>query len=325
MKKVMHNTDIQYIRGIIHHKLTSAMHNLKTNFDKFFNITKSVFKDRLNESDNFFFYSNKPKLSDCEIIALSVTGESIGIDSENYFWGKLENDHKADFPRLIHRSNFNRRRKRLYPFIEKLNQHLAHFLNESEDVYLVDSIPVPICQIAREKHSKICKENFETAPDKGYSAVSKSYYYGYKLHLVTSVRGIFHSMDLTKASVHDVHYLSEIKNSGLSKCTLIADKGYLSSTYQLDLFNSCQVNLQTPKRANQERCPYPFIFRNVRKRIETLFSQLCDQFMLKRNYAKTIMGLSVRILSKITAVTLLQYINSKNNKPLNHLKYALAS
>src|SRR4030066_2378894 len=125
MKKMMHNTDIQYIRGILHHKFTSAMHNLKTNFDKFFNITKSVFKDRLNESDNFSFYSNKPKLSECEIIALSVTSESIGIDSENYFWGKLKNDHKADFPRLIHRSNFNRRRKRLYPFIEKLNRNMA--------------------------------------------------------------------------------------------------------------------------------------------------------------------------------------------------------
>ena len=325
MKKVMHNTEKQYIRSNINQILTSYMHNLKTNFEKFFNITKSVFKDRLNQADNFYSYPNKPKLSDCEIIALSVTGESIGIDSENYFWGKLKSDHKDDFPRLIHRSNFNRRRKRLYPFIEELNEHLAHFLNESEDVYLVDSIPVPVCQIAREKQSKICKDDFETAPDKGYSAVSKSYYYGYKLHLVTSVRGIFHSMDLTKASVHDVHYLSEIKNSGLSTCTLVADKGYLSSTYQLDLFNSCQVNLQTPKRANQERMPYPVIFRRVRKRIETLFSQLCDQFMLKRNYAKSNLGLSVRILSKITAVTLLQYINSKNNKPLNHLKYALAS
>jgi len=321
----MHNTDIQYIRSVIHHKYTSNMHNLKTNFDKFFNITKSVFKDRLNKSDNFYFYPNKPKLSDCEIIALSVTRESIGIDSENYFWGKLKSDHKCDFPRLIDRSNFNRRRKHLYPFIEQLNQRLAGMLNEFEDVYLVDSIPVPVCQIAREKQSKIFKESFETSPDKGYSAVSKSYYYGYKLHLITSVRGIFQSMDLTKASIHDVHYLSQVKNSGLSTCTLIADKGYLSGTYQVDLFNSCQVSLQTPKRANQVREPYPVIFRRMRKRIETLFAQLCDQFMLRRNYAKTINGLSVRILSKITAVTLLQYINSKNNKPINHLKYALAS
>jgi len=57
-------------------------------------------------------------------------------------------------------------------------------------------------------------------------------------------------MDLTKVSIHDVHYLSEVKRYGLSSCTLIADKGYLSSTYQLDLFISCQVDLQTPKRAN---------------------------------------------------------------------------
>jgi hypothetical protein len=105
----------------------------------------------------------------------------------------------------------------------------------------------------KRKKSKICKENFETAPDIGYSAVSKSYYYGYKLHLVTPLRGIFHSMDLTKASLYDVHYLHKVKKSGLNACALIAEKNYLSSTYQIDLFNSCQVNLQTPKRANQER------------------------------------------------------------------------
>ena len=87
MKKVMHNTDKLYIRSVIHHKYTADMHNLKTNFDKLFNITKSVFKDRLNQSDNYYFYPNKPKLSDCEIIALSVTGESLGIDSESYFLG----------------------------------------------------------------------------------------------------------------------------------------------------------------------------------------------------------------------------------------------
>ena len=81
MKKAMHNIDIQYIKSVTHHRYTANMHNLKTNFDKFFNITKSVFKDRLNQFDNFFPYPNKPKLSDCEIIALSVAGESLGIDS----------------------------------------------------------------------------------------------------------------------------------------------------------------------------------------------------------------------------------------------------
>jgi hypothetical protein len=322
----MHNSDIQYLRSINHHINTSIMHNLRSNFDKFFNITKSVFKNRINSFDNFYSYRNRPKMSDCEILALAVTGETLGIDSENYFWGKIKSDHAEDFPNLIDRSNYNRRRKRLYPFIEQLNQAVAGKLNEGENIFLVDSIPIPVCKNAREKRSKICRENFETAPDKGFSAVNQSYYYGYKLHLLTSVNGVYHSMDLSKASVHDVHYLSDVKQSGLNSCTLIADKGYLSATYQLDLFTSCQVNLQTPNRANQKDYkPFPITFKKVRKRIETLFAQLCDQFMLKRNYAKTLLGLSVRILSKITAVTLLQFINLKNDKPLNHLKYALAN
>ncbi|MEZ5196503.1 MAG: hypothetical protein R2764_08915 [Bacteroidales bacterium] len=86
IEKAMHNTDIQYLRSIKHYLNTSIMHNLKSNFDKFFNITKSVFINRINSYDNFFVYRNMPKMSDCQIIALAVTGETLGIDSENYFW-----------------------------------------------------------------------------------------------------------------------------------------------------------------------------------------------------------------------------------------------
>jgi hypothetical protein len=52
-----------------------------------------------------------------------------------------------------------------------------------------------------------------------------------------------------------------------------------------------------------------YIFRKSRKRIETLFSQLCDHFMIRRNYAKTFEGFKTRILSKITSLTVIQYIN----------------
>ena len=300
------------------------MHNLKVNFDKFFQITKSFFSQSVDMNDNFQNYIRLPKMSDCEIIALSLTAESTGNDSENYFFGKLKSTYSADFPNLIDRSNFNRRRKRLRSKIADLNQSMADFLNEGENAYIVDSIPVPICQIVREKRSKICRENFLTAPDKEYSAVSKAYYFGYKLHLVTSVRGVFASMDISKASIHDVHYLSDIKYSKLNNCTLLGDKGYLSKTHQLDLFSSCNIKLETPKRSNQiDKQKFEPVFRKLRKRIETLFSQLCDQFFLKRNYAKTVTGISARLISKISAVTALQYINFLNNKPINNLKYAL--
>ena len=53
----------------------------------------------------------------------------------------------------------------------------------------------------------------------------------------------------------------------------------------------------------------PYVFRKSRKLIETLFSQLCDQFMIRRNYAKSFDGFKTRVLSKITAMTMIQYIN----------------
>jgi len=79
---------------------------------------------------------------------------------------------------------------------------------------------------------------------------------------------------------------------------LIGDKGYLSADYQKQ----------------------PYLFRKTRKRIETLFSQLCDQFMIRRNYAKSFDGYKTRILSKITAVTVIQMINKLLNRNINSLK-----
>ena len=64
-------------------------------------------------------------------------------------------------------------------------------------------------------------------------------------------------------------------------------------------------------------------FAKARKRIETLFSQLCDQFMIMRNYAKDTDGLFTRIVGKISALTILQYINYKNEKTIGRVKYAL--
>jgi len=318
--------NISILKVIIHHENHLFMHNLKTNFDKILNITKSFFQDSIDTDGNYFFYPRKPKMSDCEIIALSLLGESISIDSENYLFGKIRADHLQDFPNLIDRSRFNRRRKRLSDLISRLNQQISSLLNEGENVYLVDSIPIPICKNARIHRSKICKEDFETAPDRGFSAVNKSYFYGFKLHLATSLRGVYSSMDLSKASVHDIHFLKDIKHSGINNCVLVADKAYASRPIQTDLFTTRQIILKAPSKSHQnDKEHIPFILMKARKRIETLFSQLCDQQMLKRNYAKSTAGVSVRILCKITSVTLLQYINYKNNKPLNHLKYALAS
>ncbi len=182
-------------------------------------------------------------------------------------------------------------------------------------------MPLEVCKIARSGRSKICKQQDYCSPNRGFCASQQLPFYGYKLHAVCSVKGVFQSIDLSPASVHDIHYLKDIK-SQLSDCTLLGDKGYLSSEIQIDLFNSVNIELETPKRINQKDYkPQFYLFKKYRKRIETLFSQLCDQFMIRRNYAKSFEGFKTRILAKITALTIVQFINKEYfNRNINNLK-----
>lgn len=103
------------------------------------------------------------------------------------------------------------------------------------------------------------------------------------MHLATSVRGVSADMDISKASVHEVHFLSDIRYSKLNNCTLIGDRRYLCKQHHLDLFSSFTIKIKTPKRSNQkEELNFEPVFKKSRKQIEKLFSQLCDQFLLKR-------------------------------------------
>ena len=108
----------------------------------------------------------------------------------------------------------------------------------------------------------------------------------------------------------------------MSDCLLLRDRGCLSKTIQLDLFQTVNIKLETPKIKNQiDYKPQAYIFRKSRKRIETLFFQLCDQFKIRNNYAISFEGFKTRILAKITALTLVQYVNKFIfDRPINNIK-----
>ena len=110
-----------------------------------------------------------------------------------------------------------------------------------------------------------------------------------------------------------------------SNCTVIGDRGYISAQVQLDLFETANIRLEVPYRTFQIKWKLTFpAFAKARKRTETLFSQLCDQFMIIRNYAKDTYGLFTRNVWKISTLTILQNINYKNNRRIDSgVKYAL--
>ena len=243
------------------------------------------------------------------------------IDSEHQLFREIKG---WEIETKIERSVYNRRKRKLFPYIEKLRIKMAEKFNEFKNYFVIDSMPLEVCKMARSSRSKICKEVDYAIPNKGFCASQNLHFYGYKLHAICTINGVFQSFDLSPASVHDIHYLQDIKTQ-LSDCVILGDKGYLSQTIQLDLFNEVNIELETPKRKNQKDYkPQFYQFKKYRKRIETLFSQLCDQFMIRRNYAKSFEGFKTRILAKITTLTTIQYLNKfVFNRNINNLKINL--
>ena len=291
------------------------MNNLTANYERILEVLRKISKDNL-----LSYQRRVPKLKDLELISLALTAEFMSIDSENHLFRQIPKTIKCK----IERSVYNRRKRRLANNINDLRVKLSRSFNEFEKYFIIDSMPVEVCKLSRSGTSKICKDAEYCYPNRGFCASQQMHFYGYKLHAVCSVNGIFHSIDLSPASVHDIHYLNDIREQ-LSDCTLLGDKGYLSSEIQIDLFNYANIELETPKRINQKNYKPQFhLFKKQRKRIETLFSQLCDQFMIRRNYAKTFEGFKTRLLAKITALTVVQFINKAYFKRnINNLKVSI--
>lgn len=136
----------------------------------------------------------------------------------------------------------------------------------------------------------------------------------------------------------DVEYACEVKAADCCKI-----EKALHTAFDLQRINVCRESFQIKKEQavaifelfNQKdvKCliaatkkdyrPTNATLSSARKRIETVYSQLDDQFLLVRNYAKQMMSIFVRITAKISALNIIQYLNFINNKPIGRVKTAL--
>ena len=255
------------------------MHNLYANFVRILGVCKRFSKDLVNDKGNMPRCGVVPRFSDLEVVALSLTEETMGYDSESYLFGQLK-DYRDQMPNLISRRQYNDRRKYTAALCEKIRKRVAESLDGGEEIFIVDSKPVKVCQPARGNRNTMGKTCPEKAPDFGYCATQALYFFGYKLHAVCGISGMIHSYDLTKASVHDIKYLNDVGQD--------------------------------------------YSFGRIRKKVETDFSQFTDRFNIMRNYVKLHVGFFTRIISKVSAFNVSQYLNFINNRPIGRIKYALA-
>lgn len=245
---------LNFSKLVVTKRLTAIalrMRNFMTNFARILQICKEFAGNRVNDLGNIPRRGVVPKFSDLEVVALSITAEAFGFDSENLLLYRLHKECKDDLPHLVSRRQFNARRKLTARLAEEIRKDVAMAVDGGEDVFCIDSKPVKVCQNARAKRCAMGRDNIEAAPDWGFCASQKMYYYGYKLHAVCGISGIIHSYDMTAASVHDIRYLEDVKWE-YHDCLMLGDKGYLSVQVQQNLFEFANISLEVPYRLNQK-------------------------------------------------------------------------
>ena len=185
-----------------------------------------------------FSQVRQPKLSNLEVVALSLTAEYMFFNSELQLFRVMKG---TELEGKIERSVYNRRRRKLFDYTEKIRKTLSQKFAHLSHLFILDSTPVEICKMSRAKRSDICATS-NIQPAFGYCAAQKKHYFGYKLHMVCDENAVIHSFDFTPANTHDVNYLKDVKYN-LQNCELIGDRAYISTHYQADLFNQSRIVL----------------------------------------------------------------------------------
>lgn len=249
------------------------------------------------------------KLSDSEIITISICGELAGIDSENAWFSFVKKNYRHLFPNLCSRSRFNRTRRALLQTTDLLRQKMISAFNLPFSKYfVVDSFPLAVCKFGRARY---CRAFRGHGADYGKCPSKKETYFGYKVHAMITLEGYITAFEITPASTDDREGLRDIveNQSGL---VVLGDKGYVGENFTQELKEQ-GICLMALKRSNS-KADWPKSVRQLifklRRRVETVFSQLSEQLNAERVLAKSFQGLCTRLLNKVLAYNLCVVLNS---------------
>ncbi len=123
------------------------------------------------------------KMSDSEILTLSLVQEALSIDCEDSFHRSVGKDYLHLFPKLVSRERYHRRRKALLYLHQMLFHHIARDLACEASHLIIDSAPVETVAFVRSQSGQA------SIPEASYGFIpsKKRVFFGLRLHaLVTS-------------------------------------------------------------------------------------------------------------------------------------------
>ena len=233
------------------------------------------------------------KMSDAEIMTFAIT--SVLFFQGNYAKTRLFFASHRYFGYLLGKSRLNKRLLRIShdTWIHILAICRSFLSNDLCKEYIVDSFPVPVCHNSRLTRCKI----LQGKKYHGYCASKQSYFFGIKVHVLTTVHGFPVEISFTPGSVADIKAFREM-NLNLAEGSIIyADRAYTDYCYE-DILSNVGITLCAHRKRNAKRQhSYQSSAKQKyhRKRIETTFSLIAKN-MPRWIHAVTFCGFMLKVL-----------------------------
>jgi hypothetical protein len=258
-----------------------------------------------------------PKVSDAELVTLAVVQALLGYVSEGR-WLRYARKHlRSLFPYLPGQSGYNKRLRKLAATMVWLIRILAIDTSLwADDVWVADSTPVE-CGRSRET---ALRSDLAGWAEYGYCASHSRYFWGLRLHLVTTLHGLPAGFAITGAKADERQVLLGILDdaallAGRAGQVIIADKNYYGHDFEATLAGAGLVLLR-PARQDEPGRPGRQFFRPLRQIIESVNDTFKGQLDLERHGGHTPLGVTARIMQRILALTAAIWHNDHTGQPV---------
>ena len=246
----------------------------------------------------------KPEMSDSEIITLALVMDYLPFPGETQFIGFIRANYGQWFPNLLTQSQFNRRLRKLEQMLEILRRKWVRQLGgENATSFVIDTKPIPVMGYRRSKRHS----DFHGSADYGYCAARKMKYFGYKLVMLSTLKGLPIAYELVSANTDERKAVEGVLET-VRHCDIYGDKGFVGQDWQEEITNSTGNQIWTIHRENQQHQRSSSLKRligQVRQRIEGVFHEIQNTGRNpERLLNKTVAGFATHMAAKITSHTL---------------------
>lgn len=256
--------------------------------------------------DEFLRYMNRSdhpdnEMSDAEVLTTALV--AMLYCGGNYSQARRWLGRPSYMPRMLSKSQFSRRLKRLQPLLLALFGLLAEQFKalNADQVYAIDTFPVAVCDNYRIKRCRIYRDESY----RGKIVSKKRYFYGLKVHLMVTQSGQPVEFFLTPASASDVAHLADFDFQLPPGATVYADKAYNHYFIEDRLAQDGQIVLSPFRKKNSKR-PVPpwlaFLQHHYRKIVETSAS-LVERLLPKHIHATNTAGFELKVVLFMLALS----------------------